>query len=307
MKVIKILVLALSLLMPSAAYACWDDYEDDWWYDDNWWDDDYDDSWDDWDSWDDDDDVAWDEELPDIVITPDEDYDWGQDDDWWRNDQGDDGDYDDSDYDDPQGEWGEENDSNIGNQQNDNKVSEKEKSEPYKIKDSDKVIDNLPDSWKRQNTNMNCVSTALEFVSRIIMGEGCIDRSIFENQYKEKYGKDITVEGVDIDKLFDFVKIYFTTDNVLGYDEYKEAIENGMPAMSTVSGTNERTEHEVVVVGIVGDENVEEREKHVIVYNPGYGDYRSMPFDEIKENSGIGITGFNLKKNLINKYKLLSL
>lgn len=30
MKMIKILVLALSLLIPSAGYACWDDYEDDW-------------------------------------------------------------------------------------------------------------------------------------------------------------------------------------------------------------------------------------------------------------------------------------
>lgn len=306
---IKILVLALSLLIPSAGYACWDDYEDDWWSDDSWWDDDdYDDSWDDWDSWDDDDDdVAWDEELPDLVVTPDEDYDWGLDDDWWQNDQWDDDNYDDSDYDDPQGEWGGDGDSGIGDHQNDKNVSEKGKSEPYKIKDTDKVVDNLPDTWKRQNTNMNCVSTALEFVSRILFGEGCFDRSLFENKYKEMFGKDLTVKGVDSDKLFDLVKVYFTAENVTGYDEYKEAIENGAPVMSTVSGTNEKTEHEVVVVGLVGDESKEGVEKQVIVYDPGYGDYRSMSFDNIKENSGIEVTGFNLKSNIIKKYKLLSL
>ena len=64
---------------------------------------------------DDDDDYAWDIDLPDVIITADDDDSWDEsDDDWWRTDYGDDDDsWDDSSDDDD--DWWDVDDTDKGN------------------------------------------------------------------------------------------------------------------------------------------------------------------------------------------------
>lgn len=124
MKVIKFLIILLSLSLPIQSYACWDDdmdddydfVDDDYDYD-IWWDDD-DSSWDD-------DDYAWEIDLPDVVITPDDNSD--SDDNQWINDVDDDN-YNDITDDNDESWWDDDNyDDSWGSTNN-----EKEPNIPYK-------------------------------------------------------------------------------------------------------------------------------------------------------------------------------
>lgn len=295
--------MSILLLIPSSGYTCFDDYDD--WSDDDWYDDWYEDLYDylyDYGSYgyDDYDDLSVDNQVyPDeegtggfgIGIVGDTSNDDDEyDDDWWRTDYSSDEEYDDN------TDWDEDNDYELDNNNNNSNNNSNNSNNEYKIKDKDKVVNNLPDNWKKQDSNMNCVSTAMELVSRIILESGCIDRSTFEYGYDEKYNIDLREEGVKSNNLNDFVNIYFETSNIKTYEEFENAIDNNHPIMVTVESEDGNNDHEVVVVGFVDDEDNDENKyngEDTIIFDPGYGNYHTIPFSDIKPNSGIEISDLN--------------
>lgn len=295
MKWIKLLIIILSLSQPIHSYACWDeDWDDDsGWYDDNdngddWWNEDNesDDDW--WNEDNYDDDYAWDIDLPDVIITPDDDDSWDEsDDDWWRTDYGDDDDSWDDSSDDDDDWWDDDDDiPNVGNSENNFYFSAMKPLGTHSPSENEidingKSFITLPASWPSQNTKMGCVSTVLEYVSNYLYGSLTYDsylseRTCFEDQYIALFNSDLTIDGVLIENMekfftecgFDVEHVYFPYE-IMGY------ISEGYPVIASAENNSDgSTAHEVFIVGYFGDTG------NFQTVDPSDGSYETRKFDE---------------------------
>lgn len=285
MKWIKLLIIVLSLSLPIHSYACWDDDWDDdsGWYDD-WYDDD-DDWWnndDDDDDWDDD--YAWDIDLPDVVITPDNDDSLdNSDDDWWRTDYNTDDDSGDSgnddwwDVDDDKGNWG-------------NPDKEKEPNVPYKRYYEPKTNEHslatdkvkFPGSWDKQGKNMNCVSTVLEYVANYFSNSMLYDyqpyRTSFEQTYYELFNRSLDIYGVSVSQMSAFYNACGFDSSNITFGEIKSFIDSNYPIVATVKTSSEDLAHEVFIVSYT-DNN------EFVAVNPTRGEYQSYHQDDFYGNA----------------------
>lgn len=268
MKWIKLLIIVLSLSLPIHSYACWDDD----WDDDFGWYDDFDD--DDW--WnDDDDDLAWEIDLPEVDITPDNDDSWDtSDDDWWRTDD----DYDDDSWDGGNDDWWDIDDEDQGNWENPDK--EKEPNVPYKRYYEPKSNEHslateqvkFPGSWNRQEKNMNCVSTVLEYVANYLANSMLSDyqpyRTSFEQTYYELFGRSLEIYGVNFDQMPAFYNACGFENSNITFEEIKSLIDDNYPIVATVKISSEGFAHEVFIVGYT-DNN------EIVAVNPTRGEYQT--------------------------------
>lgn len=287
MKWIKLLIIVLSLSMPIHSYACWDDdWDDD---DSGWYDDEEEDDWDDWwnddeedDDWDED--YAWEVDLPDVVVTPDDDDSWNDsDDDWWRTDSDDDDDWDGGNDD-----WWDNDDDNpnVGSNENNTYFSNVKHFGNYSPSENEidinrKSFVTLPASWPSQNTKMGCMSTVLEYVSNYLNGSLTSDsyvseRVAFEVQYNALFNSDLTTDGVVIENMekfftecgFDVEHVYFPYE-VMGY------ISEGYPVIASAENNSDgSTAHEVFIVGYFSDTG------DFQTVNPSDGSYETRKFED---------------------------
>lgn len=281
MKWIKLLIIVISLSLPIHSYACWDDDMDDdddsGWYDDN-------DNGDDW--WNEDnydDDYAWDIDLPDVIITPDDDDSWDEsDDDWWRTDDADDDDWWDDDS------WND--DSGMSSNKNNEIKGNDDKKNNYSLKESDKLSVNLKILNKqigfKQGTNNTCVCSGLEFVAKVLGNNQLTESKVLE--------KLVTTQGLGA-LLGQFQNVQTLADdlariaNDAGFrstsyiSDIKTAIDNGELVMTTIpvaSGGN----HDVIIVGY--------NSEGYIAYNTDRqqgGNYTIIPEKEINGIYKVGI------------------
>lgn len=275
MKWIKLLIIVISLSLPIHSYACWDDDMDDddeGWYNNN----------------DDDDDYAWDIDLPDVIITADDDDSWDEsDDDWWRTDYGDDDDsWDDSSDDDD--DWWDVDDTDKGNWGYSDE--EKEPNVPYKryyepnpnehSLATDKV--KFPGSWDRQDKNMNCVSTVLEYVANFFDNSMLYGyqpyRTSFEQTYYELFNRSLDIYGVNINQMSDFYTVCGFENSKITFGEIKSFIDSNYPIIATVKSSLEGFAHEVFVVSYT-DNN------EIVAVNPTRGEYQSYHQDDFYGNA----------------------
>ena len=287
MKWIKLLIIVISLSLPIHSYVCWDDDMDDddeGWYNNN--DDDDDEGW--YNNNDDDDDYAWDIDLPDVIITADDDDSWDEsDDDWWRTDYGDDDDsWDDSSDDDD--DWWDVDDTDKGNWGYSDE--EKEPNVPYKryyepnpnehSLATDKV--KFPGSWDRQDKNMNCVSTVLEYVANFFDNSMLYGyqpyRTSFEQTYYELFNRSLDIYGVNINQMSDFYTVCGFENSKITFGEIKSFIDSNYPIIATVKSSLEGFAHEVFVVSYT-DNN------EIVAVNPTRGEYQSYHQDDFYGNA----------------------
>lgn len=287
----KILLLSLFLIIPYSSYACWDDYEDDWWYDDSWCDDE-----DDWWYDDSDDDIGWEKELPGIDVTPDEDYEWESDDDWWRNEQEDDEDTDDdSQYWDDSQDEDNENSTHTGDGY-ETIVGAGRDYQKYTIKYNDNIIDNVKDKiWVKQSSLMSCVVTAMEYVAQILNNNNLNYRITFESDYifsVNPLNTDIDVNGIYLEDLDKFMNLEFNMEQITSQILFNQSIDNGWPIINILSSEPlnpwDPVSHMIVVVGQTADEN------YYIYLDPADGNYKTISYFSI--NKGYCYSIKSLKK-----------
>ena len=273
MKWIKLLIIVISLSLPIHSYACWDDDMDDddeGWYNNN-----------------DDDDCAWEIDLPEVDITPDNDDSWADEDDWWRTDYGDDDDsWDDSSDDDD--DWWDVDDTDKGNWGYSDE--EKEPNVPYKryyepnpnehSLATDKV--KFPGSWDRQDKNMNCVSTVLEYVANFFDNSMLYGyqpyRTSFEQTYYELFNRSLDIYGGNINQMSDFYTVCGFENSKITFGEIKSFIDSNYPIIATVKSSLEGFAHEVFVVSYT-DNN------EIVAVNPTRGEYQSYHQDDFYGNA----------------------
>ena len=289
MKWIKLLIIVISLSLPIHSYACWDDDMDDdddsGWYDDN-------DNGDDW--WNEDnydDDYAWDIDLPDVIITPDDDDSWDEsDDDWWRTDDADD----DDSWDGGNDDWWDDDswndDSGMSSNKNNEIKGNDDKKNNYSLKESDKLSVNLKILNKqigfKQGTNNTCVCSGLEFVAKVLGNNQLTESKVLE--------KLVTTQGLGA-LLGQFQNVQTLADDLAriakdaGFrstsyiSDIKTAIDNGELVMTTIpvaSGGN----HDVIIVGY--------NSEGYIAYNTDRqqgGNYTIIPEKEINGIYKVGI------------------
>lgn len=278
MKWIKLLIIVISLSLPIHSYACWDDDMDD--DDEGWYNNNDDDDW-----WNDDDDCAWEIDLPEVDITPDNDNSWADDDDWWRTDYGDDDDsWDDSSDDD----WWDVDDTDKGNWGYSDE--EKEPNVPYKryyepnpnehSLATDKV--KFPGSWDRQDKNMNCVSTVLEYVANFFDNSMLYGyqpyRTSFEQTYYELFNRSLDIYGVNINQMSDFYTVCGFENSKITFGEIKSFIDSNYPIIATVKNSLEGFAHEVFIVSYT-DNN------EIVAVNPTRGEYQSYHQEDFYGNA----------------------
>ncbi len=297
MKWVKLLIIILSLSQPIHSYACWDeDWDDDsGWYDDNdndddWWNEDNesDDDW--WNEDNYDDDYAWDIDLPDVIITPDDDDSWDEsDDDWWRTDDSDD----DDSWDGGNDDWWDDdsytdNDShNVGNNFTNTYFSNMKCFGNYSPSENEidinrKSFITLPASWPSQNTKMGCVSTVLEYVSNYLHGSLTYDsyvleRSSFEIQYQDLFNSDLTTDGVIIENMEHFfTECGFNVEHVYFPYEIMGYILEGNPVIASAKNDSDgSTAHEVFIIGYFRDT------EHFQTVDPSNGTYETHKFEDL--------------------------
>ena len=254
------------------------DDDDEGWYNNN-----DDDDW-----WNDDDDYAWDIDLPDVIITADDDDSWDEsDDDWWRTDYGDDDDsWDDSSDDDD--DWWDVDDTDKGNWGYSDE--EKEPNVPYKryyepnpnehSLATDKV--KFPGSWDRQDKNMNCVSTVLEYVANFFDNSMLYGyqpyRTSFEQTYYELFNRSLDIYGGNINQMSDFYTVCGFENSKITFGEIKSFIDSNYPIIATVKSSLEGFAHEVFVVSYT-DNN------EIVAVNPTRGEYQSYHQDDFYGNA----------------------
>lgn len=278
MKWIKLLIIVISLSLPIHSYACWDDDMDDddeGWYNNN----------------DDDDDYAWDIDLPDVIITPDDDDSWDEsDDDWWRTDYGDD----DDSWDGGNDDWWDDDswndDSGMSSNKNNEIKGNDDKKNNYSLKESDKLSVNLKILNKqigfKQGTNNTCVCSGLEFVAKVLGNNQLTESKVLE--------KLVATQGLGA-LLGQFQNVQTLADdlariaNDAGFrstsyiSDIKTAIDNGELVMTTIpvaSGGN----HDVIIVGY--------NSEGYIAYNTDRqqgGNYTIIPEKEINGIYKVGI------------------
>lgn len=278
MKWIKLLIIVISLSLPIHSYACWDDDMDDddeGWYNNN----------------DDDDDYAWDIDLPDVIITPDDDDSWDEsDDDWWRTDDSDD----DDSWDGGNDDWWDDDswndDSGMSSNKNNEIKGNDDKKNNYSLKESDKLSVNLKILNKqigfKQGTNNTCVCSGLEFVAKVLGNNQLTESKVLE--------KLVATQGLGA-LLGQFQNVQTLADdlariaNDAGFrstsyiSDIKTAIDNGELVMTTIpvaSGGN----HDVIIVGY--------NSEGYIAYNTDRqqgGNYTIIPEKEINGIYKVGI------------------
>lgn len=281
MKVIKFLIILLSLSLPIQSYACWDDdmdddydFVDDNYYYDIWWDDN-DSSWDD-------DDYAWEIDLPDVVITPDDNSD--SDDNQWINDVDDDNNNDITD-DNDESWWDDDNyDDSWGSTDN-----EKEPNIPYKRYYEPKSDEHslateekkLPGSWDRQDQNMNCTSTVLEYVANFLENSMLNDyqpyRTSFEQTFYEMFSQSLDIYGVNINQMNSFFNACGFECININFNDINALIDEKYPIIATVKNGSEDTAHEIFIVGYTDNGDF-------IAVNPTRGDYQNYQQDDFYGN-----------------------
>lgn len=262
-----------------------DDDDDSGWYDDN-------DNGDDW--WNEDnydDDYAWDIDLPDVIITPDDDDSWDEsDDDWWRTDDADD----DDSWDGGNDDWWDDDswndDSGMSSNKNNEIKGNDDKKNNYSLKESDKLSVNLKILNKqigfKQGTNNTCVCSGLEFVAKVLGNNQLTESKVLE--------KLVTTQGLGA-LLGQFQNVQTLADdlariaNDAGFrstsyiSDIKTAIDNGELVMTTIpvaSGGN----HDVIIVGY--------NSEGYIAYNTDRqqgGNYTIIPEKEINGIYKVGI------------------
>lgn len=278
MKWIKLLIIVISLSLPIHSYACWDDDMDDddeGWYNNN----------------DDDDDYAWDIDLPDVIITADDDDSWDEsDDDWWRTDDSDD----DDSWDGGNDDWWDDDswndDSGMSSNKNNEIKGNDDKKNNYSLKESDKLSVNLKILNKqigfKQGTNNTCVCSGLEFVAKVLGNNQLTESKVLE--------KLVATQGLGA-LLGQFQNVQTLADdlariaNDAGFrstsyiSDIKTAIDNGELVMTTIpvaSGGN----HDVIIVGY--------NSEGYIAYNTDRqqgGNYTIIPEKEINGIYKVGI------------------
>lgn len=308
MKLIKLLIIVLSLSMPIQSYACWDD---DW--DDNYdpWDDE-DDPWsdddNDWSAWEinlpevdifpennNDDDYCWEIDLPEVDIFPNNDSDDnsegnnGFDNEWENNSWNDDN----EDID-----WGDDEEPSIGsNETNINKsnftflgIYSPSKNE---VDINRKSLKKLPAQWPSQYTQMGCVSTVLEYASNYLRGSLTPEsyelyRTTFELEYHQLFKDDLTQHGVLIENMGTFLTACgFDVEKVIIAHEIVGYISDGYPIIASIkNGSNGNTAHEVLIVGYFSDT------EELRTVNPSNGSYENHKLDDLYSKSIFAIKNY---------------
>ena len=277
MKIIRVLLFALSLSISVNTYACWDDdWDDDYssWYDDSYdysWDDYYDDWWND----DSDDDVVYGEidqdnydidggTFDDVICTPDDDYDWGIGDDPLTDV------YDDS-WNDEDNSW---DDGWVNGGDENNPWYENNVNKYHKFNENDVVVkDKLPLKWPKQKYSMDCVPVAMEYVTNILLNDFDIEyRHSYKLIYFEEFKENVTLygigQGVDMDKFIDMI---FEMSKVGIEADLQAAIEEHYCILATIE--NDVGLHEVVIVAYSLDNG------DYTYIDPGTGTYKTCNYD----------------------------
>ena len=248
MKWIKLLIIVISLSLPIHSYACWDDDMDD--DDEGWYNNNDDDDW-----WNDDDDYAWDIDLPDVIITADDDDSWDEgDDDWRRTDYGDDDD-----------DWGDDDDvGSWTNTDEKNNINAPDywKNQTWHIPAYNEYLlnwkkwENYPEHWQPQN-GKNCVSVALEYIANCLDGsypgnDYIFYRDYFESLYLQAFGRDLFQLGVDPSHLSSFYGLCGFDVESISYKDVQSCILNNIPVMGVIA-SGENSAHELFVIGCFAD------------------------------------------------------
>lgn len=318
MKVIKFLIILLSLSLPIQSYACWDDdmdddydfsdddYDyDDWWNDD-WWNDDYD-------NWNDDDyawkidlpevdvngnannDYAWEIDLPEVEITPDSssdtDNDWGLDEDNNEfEDENNENWNEDEDEDDDVGGWGN------SDQKQDQDSSDKWKNEKWHVPSSNEILLNwnkweyLPEHWTPQNSSMNCVSTALEYIANYLENKNPLTdysmyRTTFECLYSDHFNRDLFDYGVAPSHLESFYKLCGFDVEKITPNEISNCILEHNPILGTIESESNYY-HDVFIIGYFSDTNL------LQTINPTTGTFQAFDKEKFANNLFYKVNSF---------------
>ena len=296
MKWIKLLIIVISLSLPIHSYACWDDDMDDddeGWYNNN--DDDDDEGW--YNNNDDDDDYAWDIELPDVIITADDDDSWDEsDDDWWRTDYGDDDDsWDDSSDDDD--DWWDDDVGSWTNTDEKNNINAPDywKNQTWHIPAYNEYLlnwkkwENYPEHWQPQN-GKNCVSVALEYIANCLDGsypgnDYIFYRDYFESLYLQAFGRDLFQLGVDPSHLSSFYGLCGFDVESISYKDVQSCILNNIPVMGVIA-SGENSAHELFVIGYFADTDMYQ------TLNPATGTFQAFNKNDFYGNTLYKVNSF---------------
>lgn len=256
------ILLALILLVaaPFNAFACWEDDDDSCIYGDY------------------DDDCEW---LDDVYIDDYDDQDNEFDDDWWRREYDD---YEDNNEDDDNFSYDDDDGESIGQdytESTENKWSALQKY--YRPGVGEMCLwwdrwDDLPAHLPKQQTKMGCVPQVLEYVMNYLDGtltEGYIYglNSFILATYFEISGMNADIYGVlpsYMPTLMNEIGLYF--DNILNYNEIKEAIYKNEAAIATIE--NEYGLHEVFIISFLDNGDFKG-------YDPGTGNIELISKENI--------------------------
>ena len=294
MKWIKLLIIVISLSLPIHSYACWDDDMDDddeGWYNNN----DDDEGW--YNNNDDDDDYAWDIDLPDVIITADDDDSWDEsDDDWWRTDYGDDDDsWDDSSDDDD--DWWDDDVGSWTNTDEKNNINAPDywKNQTWHIPAYNEYLlnwkkwENYPEHWQPQN-GKNCVSVALEYIANCLDGsypgnDYIFYRDYFESLYLQAFGRDLFQLGVDPSHLSSFYGLCGFDVESISYKDVQSCILNNIPVMGVIA-SGENSAHELFVIGYFADTDMYQ------TLNPATGTFQAFNKNDFYGNTLYKVNSF---------------
>ena len=281
MKWIKLLIIVISLSLPINSYACWDDDMDD--DDEGWYNNNDDDDW-----WNDDDDYAWDIDLPDVIITADDDDSWDEsDDEQRRTDYGDDDDdwWDDDDV----GSW-----TNTDEKNNIN-APDYWKNQTWHIPAYNEYLlnwkkwENYPEHWQPQN-GKNCVSVALEYIANCLDGsypgnDYIFYRDYFESLYLQAFGRDLFQLGVDPSHLSSFYGLCGFDVESISYKDVQSCILNNIPVMGVIA-SGENSAHELFVIGYFADTDMYQ------TLNPATGTFQAFNKNDFYGNTLYKVNSF---------------
>ena len=256
MKNCKFIILFLSLFYSINALACFDE-------DDDWRDDDF----------------LWGGELPEYIVTPDDDDFWS--DDFWNNDD----DWDEDDDWSEDDDWDEDDDWNdyyddIGYSSYSPDSDDKNYKE-YTPNVKDKSTDmELKTKWERQEKGTKtCVVTAMEYVAKILGLDIHRNFYIYEyNQYINPH-RDVNKDGIAPFEIEIFINKEFYADKIFYQSELMDAINSDNPILSIIDGSSEKltTElHEIVIIGSTEDGN------YYIYIDPMDGNYKTISYFKIQ-------------------------